>query len=396
MRVVTINSGNHGSVGKIISGIAKIARTRGYESFLFCPPGRMQTQFLANNFFIGTRFERRCSDLANYIAGTQGSFNCFSTIQLTKRIDHINPDIIHLHNLHSNYVNLQILFDYLKDYKGRIVWTFHDCWPFTGHCPHFEVEGCYKWLNECKKCPLYREYPQNLIDRSNYLFNKKKKLFTSLNKLDVVTPSMWLKNYVDQSFLSQYNIHCIANGIDLNLFSPTESQFREKYSIGNKFIILSVAFSWGYKKGLDRLENLANRLENKFQIVIVGIDPSLVKNKKIICIPRTANHKELAEIYTTSDVFLNPTREDTFPTVNLESLACGTPVLTYGAGGSAEAIDDTCGTVVNEDNVIATIHKLFNHNYNSVDCINRVKRYSDIAKFSEYVDLFEKLLDLKE
>lgn len=393
MKIAVVNSGNHGSVGSIILGVKRVALERGYETYIFCPPGKMQTKGVPNNHFIGTVVERRLSDKLNFFIGTQGRFNIIGTYRLVKKLEVLSPDIIHIHNLHTNYINLNIFFEYLKKYKGRVVWTFHDCWPFTGHCPHFEVEGCMKWKDECCECPLYKYYPENLIDRSNYLFKTKKTLFTKIENLTIVTPSEWLMNYVKQSFFNSVVIRHIANGVNLSVFKPTKSDFKKKCSIGDKFVVLSVAFSWGYKKGLDRIEKLAEELDDRFQIIIVGIDPAIVKSKKIICIPRTTNQKELAEIYTASDVLLNPTREDTFPTVNLESLACGTPVLSYGAGGSAEALDETCGAVVDDDNVIAVIHNLYDHNYDSDNCIRRAESYRDSVKFGEYVDLYENLLN---
>lgn len=392
MRIAVINSGNHGSVGGIIRGVAKSAKERGHETYLFCPPGKMQTKGIPNNYFIGTVLERRVSDKLNYVFGTQGGFNFYSTTRLIADLRKLSPDIIHIHNLHTNYLNFELFFKYLKSYNGKVVWTFHDCWPFTGHCPHFEVEECMKWQEECYDCPLYNCYPENLIDRSNYLFKKKRALFTMINNLTVVTPSEWLMGYVKQSYFKNATLRHIANGVNLSVFTPTDSDFRRKYLIDDKFIVLSVAFSWGFKKGLDRIERIAEELDERFQVIIVGIDPSIVKNKKIICIPRTSSQKELAEVYTTSDVLLNPTREDTFPTVNLESLACGTPVLSYGAGGSAEAIDDSCGLVVNDDNVIKTIQNLYFHNFNSADCVKRAKLFSDKIKFLEYVELYETLL----
>lgn len=389
-KIVVINSGNHGSVGNVIWGIAESSKKKNYQTYVFCPPGRMQKKGM-DNIFIGTVLERRMSDFINKITGHQGGLNYLATYKLIKKIKRINPDIIHLHNLHSNYVNLKMLFSYLSKSNIPIIWTLHDCWPFTGNCPHYVIEECDKWQNKCTKCK-YRGYPKGIRDIGDKLYDEKKRYFNSLAQLTIVTPSKWLASQVKNSFLNKNEIKVINNGIDLNIFKRRESSFREKYGIDAKFIVLSVAFSWGFKKGLDRIRKIASQLDSDFIFVIVGAEQEVINITNSICISRTNNPIELAEIYSASDVFLNTTREDTFPTVNMEALACGLPVLSYGACGSGEVIDETCGAIVSDNNVIKILNELREHNFSKEACANKALEYDKEAKFLEYVKLYDEVL----
>ena len=389
MKIAVINSGNHGSIGNIIWGIAEKAKERNHQTFVFCPSGKMQIPDLDNEY-IGTIIERRLSDLVNTYTGYQGKFNYWGTNSLIKKLKEISPDIVHLHNLHNNYVNIKMLFDYLVASNIEVVWTLHDCWAFTGNCPHFTVMQCEKWKSHCTKCE-YRGYPKGKIDRGYNLFEKKKQLFTSINNMTIVTPSKWLAELVQESFLGKYSIKIINNGIDLRLFRPVENDFRQRYQLENKFIILTVAFSWGYRKGLDRIQRLSKVLDDKFQLVIVGTKQETHGINNAICIQRTYNQEELIRIYSAADVFLNPTREDTFPTVNMEALACGLPVLSYGACGSAEAFDDTCGCIVNDDDIVRQLNIIRINNFEKNNCILRASDFDKNKKFMEYIELYEQI-----
>lgn len=305
------------------------------------------------------------------------------------------PDIIHLHNLHGNYINLPLIFKYIKKNNIKVVWTLHDCWSFTGHCPYFDIAKCEKWKVGCFNCPQYREYPKSLFDNSKKMWKLKKKWFTGVKNLTIVTPSEWLAGLVKQSFLKDYPVKVIHNGIDLNIFKPTESNFRERYSIGNKFIVLGVAFGWGVRKGLDVFIELSKRLDNeKYQIVLVGTDDAVDKQlpKNIISIHRTQNQTELAEIYTAADVFANPTREENYPTVNMESIACGTPVVTFRTGGSPEILTEKTGSVVDYEDVNAMESEIIRicetKPYSEEVCLIRTKSFDMNDRFKEYIELY--------
>lgn len=298
-----------------------------------------------------------------------------------------------IHNIHGHDCNLRMLFSYFKENKIKLFWVFHDCWAFTGYCTYFTFVKCDKWKKECRNCPQRKQYSW-FLDRSSYLYQQKKKLFSNLD-LTIITPSQWLADLVKQSFLKNYPIQVINNGIDLQVFKPISSNFRQKYNISeDKYILLGVAFDWGMRKGLDVFIELSKRLDkNKFQIVLVGTDDSIDKMlpNSIISIHRTRDQNELAEIYSAADLFVNPTREENYPTVNMESIACGTPVLTFRTGGSPEILDEKTGYIVDCDDIDEMgrqIIRICKENVFSVDdCVAKAKSFDKDLRFKEYIDL---------
>ena len=261
------------------------------------------------------------------------------------------------------------------------------------------MEGCSKWKTGCSSCPRFKEYPASNVDCSRFLWNKKRKWFTGLSSAVVVTPSRWLEGLVQQSFLKEYPVKVINNGINHSVFYPQKSRFRDEYGIGEKYVILGVAFDWGFKKGLDVFIELRNRLDEQYAIVIVGADETIEKQlgPGFIVIQRTANKKELAQIYSAADVFVNPTREDTFPTVNIEALACGTPVITFPTGGSPEIIDSTCGIVTKEPTVNSMLDAVLRiqqekNDYTETMCCRRAKQFDQKNCYESYVALYEDVL----
>jgi len=359
VRIVQINGGAKGSTGKIMMGIADVARAQGHE--VMCASPITTTNRDAGEdcgyYRIGTFNSRRLNVALARITGFNGCFAWFETYKLLKKIDEFKPDIIHLHNLHDSYINLSMLFSYIKKHNVPTVWTLHDCWAFTGQCPHFTIVKCDKWKVGCHNCPQYKEYPASLYDNTKKMWQLKKKWFTGVKNMTIVTPSEWLAGLARESYLKQYPIEVINNGIDLNVFKPTHSNFRERYEIpAEKHIILGVSFAWGYRKGLDCFVEIAEKLGEQYQIVLVGTDDEIDKNlpHNIISIHRTQNQKELAEVYSAADVFVMPTREENYPTVNMEAIACGTPVVTFDTGGSPEMLDDKTGIVVKANDIEAT------------------------------------------
>ena len=402
MKIAMLNMTHNGSTGKIMLQIAECARSFGNEVKTFTPVvyskvEKMQRYEAENHFVWGTQYE---SALHYYFGSTLGLNGCFSfrgTKKLIAELNKFKPDIIHLHNLHSFCINLPLLFKYIKRNSIKVVWTLHDCWAFTGQCPYFTMINCDKWRNQCYNCPQLGIYPKSLIDNSKNMYLLKKKWFTNLDNVVLVTPSLWLAELVKQSFLKNYPIKVINNGIDLKVFKPTMSDFRAKHNIPlSKKILLGVTFGWNKRKGLDVFLELSNRLnDDLYQIVLVGtskiIDENLPDN--IISINKTNNQGELAEIYSAADLFVNPTREDNYPTVNMESLACGTPVITFRTGGSPEIIDSTCGSVVECDDIdslVIEIERICTENvYSKFDCLSKAKNFDMNDKFKEYVELYE-------
>ena len=398
--VVAINLSFYGSTGFIMRNIHKKATEEGF-AFKMAVPGT--TEKIADTtdlIFIGTPNSRRLSQYSSILSGLDGCFSVVATKKLLKKMDELQPNIIHLHNIHYAYVNLPMLFRYIKKNGIKTVWTLHDCWSFTGHCPHFVYEQCEKWKTGCYKCPRYQAYPKTIFDNSSFMWRLKKSWFTRVKDMQLITPSNWLKELVKQSYMGEYPVAVINNGINLEIFRPTNNNFREAYGIANeKKILLGSASSWGNKKGLDVFVELEKRLnKEKYQIVLVGTNDAVdqLLPESVISIHRTNNQQELAEIYTAADLFVNPTREDNYPTVNMEALACGTPVLTFCTGGSPEILDETCGSVVPCDDVDAMEQEIIRicteKPYSREACLEQAKNFDQRHRFEEYIQLYKKLL----
>lgn len=395
MRILQINTFNFGSTGNIMLNISNSAKENGYISYVaYANSQSNNKKNVENSILIGNIIERNLHLRLAYYTGYNGCFSRLGTKIFLDKVDKIRPDIIHLHNLHNCYINLKMLFDYIKSKKIPVVWTLHDCWSFTGQCPHFTMVKCDKWKTGCYACPQFREYPESILDRTQEMYILKKKWFTGVEKLTIITPSQWLAGLVNDSFLSNYQVKVINNGIDLNIFQPKESDFREKHQINDKFIILGVASPWNERKGLATFIELSKRLDEHYIIVLIGLTDDQIKKlpHNILGLKRTSNAKELAEIYTAANVFVNPTLEDNFPTTNIEAIACGTPVLTFRTGGSAEIIDEKTGSVVECNDIDALereVKRICKEKpYSEEACLNRAKSFDMNDRFNEYIALY--------
>ena len=396
MVVLQINTlYKRGSTGKILAGIEHACDLQGIEHYAaFRYGGNMIND--NHVFTVSSWLDCHVHNRLAHITGLQGSFSFIKTVLFLRKVSKIRPDIIHLHNIHGSYINHKLLFKYIQKNNIYLIWTLHDCWAFTGGCPHFEKINCYKWKEKCGNCPLAKSNNQ-LIDTSKYNLYKKRKLFSAVKNAIIVTPSFWLKKLASQTYLNKYQIRVINNGIDLNVFYPRGAIFRENHNLDEKYIILGVAFNWDHSKGLDVFIKLADILSSDYTIIMVGINDSIKESlpDNIISIPRLENQHELAKIYSSADIFLNPTREDTFPTVNIESLACGTPVLTFNTGGSPEVLDDKCGKIVPDDidDIVATIMNIKEINpFSREYCVNKAKRYDQDLLFTKYAELYNDLV----
>ena len=391
MKIVQINATcGKGSTGKIVDAVGKLLDENHIENYILYSAGHSDRK---NAIKYTTRRSVKFHALSSRIFGNYGFDNKAATKKLIAHLKTIQPDIIHIHNIHSHDCNLDELMAYIRENPVKVFWTFHDCWAFTGYCPHFDMVGCEKWKTECNHCPQKREYSW-FFDGSSRNFQKKTEALRDLD-LTVVTPSHWMENLVKESFLRDYPVKVIPNGIDLSVFRPENSDFREKYNCRDKFIILGVAFQWGSKKGLDVFLELAKRLDDNYQIVLVGTNAQVDKllPDNIISIHRTNDQKELAQIYTAADLFVNPTREETYPTVNMEAVACGTPVLTFDTGGSREMLDETCGSVVPKNDVQGLYAEILRirqeRPYLQEDCLKKSRQFDMQARFREYVELYK-------
>jgi len=290
---------------------------------------------------IGTAMDYRIHGVVNRLLDNHGFCSYGATKRFLEQVKEYDPDVIWLHNVHGYYIHIGLLFEYLKTCGKKIYWTLHDCWAFTGHCAYFDYVGCDRWKTGCHDCLQKKSYPSSmLLDRSKANYWKKRSLFTGIPNMTLITPSQWLANLVKQSFLTEYPVEVVYNTINTDIFKPTSSNFREKHGLQDKTVLLGVASVWEKRKGLDDFIRLAEMLDNGYRIILVGVTPEQAKQlpSNILAIPRTNSPKELAEIYTAADLFVNPTYEDNYPTVNLEARACGTRIVTYDTGGCRETI----------------------------------------------------------
>ncbi len=403
MKIAQINIATNGSTGKIMRGIAEVAQARGHITHTYSPIQFVRGEkaafpALKGHTYWGSRFESFCHYYGGTLFGRNGLFSRRGTKALVKDLKAFAPDVVHLHNLHSFCLHLPTLFRYLKKEQIPVVWTLHDCWAFTGHCAHFTLANCDRWKTCCHHCPQPKTYPKMYVDTSKKMYRLKKRLFTVLDNLIPVTPSEWLGALVEQSFLQDYPVRVIHNGIDLSVFIPTESDVRIRYNLQGKKVVLGVAAGWDARKGGDVFVHLAKHLPEEYRIVLIGAGASSVADAsdRILCIPCTENWQELAAWYTAADVLVNPTREDNFPTVNIEALACGTPVVTFRTGGSPEIADDTCGSVVDVDDVDALQREILRiceqSPYSAEACVRRAARFDMHDRFEEYIQLYEEVV----
>ena len=342
MKILMINSVcGVKSTGRICTDLAKELEKNGHEVKIAYGREKVPLEYKKYAIRIGNDLDVKIHGLQSRLFDMAGFGSKKVTQKFIEWIKKYNPDVIHLHNLHGYYINIGILFQYLKkEFRGKIIWTLHDCWAFTGHCAYFDYVRCEEWKKECKRCVQKKEYPKCVgISNSNNNFFKKKQLFTGIDNLIIVTPSQWLADLVKNSFLKEYKVKVIHNGIDTRIFKKIETNIKSRYNLKDKKIILGVAAIWDRRKGLDYFIELSNKLDNSYQIVVIGINKEQKQQlpQNIIGILKTSSVKELIEWYSVADIFVNPTLEDNYPTTNLEAIACGTPVITFNTGGSLES-----------------------------------------------------------
>ena len=398
-KIFQINSTyNWGSTGRIAEEIGQIVIKKGGKSYLAY--GRYYNEGKSIPIRIGNSIDIYSHVLQSRLFDKHGLASKNATLKLIKQIELIQPSIVHLHNIHGYYLNFPILFNYLSTTNIPIVWTLHDCWPFTGHCAHFDFINCDKWKTQCYNCKALKAYPKAFFDSSSKNYLLKKQYLTQMPNMILVPVSNWLDKLVSESFLSRYKTKVIHNGINTDLFKPTiDKSIIYKYQIKERFIILGLTNIWAKTKGLDDVIKLDNLIDhNTYQIVLVGLNNQQVKKlpKTIVGLPRTDSIQDLVKLYSHAGVFINPTWEDNFPTTNLEALACGTPVITYDTGGSPEAIDEKTGFVVPRGDIkklYEAIIKVQERNIKREDCRLRAERlYNKEDRFQEYIDLYNSLL----
>ena len=398
--IVEINSTNYASTGNIMLNIASEARKNGFRVYTCCKASKESYKHPHDDeIIIGYRYERILSAILATYTGLRDHFNWFGTFSFIRKLKRISPDLIHLHVLHDDFINTKMLFRYLSASGIPVLWTFHDCCAMTGKCPYFDIANCDKWKNGCHDCPqLHIEAESKFFDTTKTIWNERKRSFTSLKDLTIVSPSSWLADLVKESFFRNYPVEVINNGIDLTRFKPLENDIRKKYRLEDKYLILGVANVWGERKGLDVFVKLAKILPENYQILLVGTNSETDRllPGNVISIHRTYDQEELVKIYSAADLFVNPTREENFPTVNIEALACGIPVLTFETGGSPEIIDENCGSAVAKDDVNELAEQIVriceDKRYKKEACLNRASRYDMKNAFEGYISLYNRIL----
>ncbi len=353
MKILMINvTCGSGSTGRICTDLAQELEKNGHEVKIAYGRDAVPEKFKKYAIRIGTDFDLYMHVLRARLFDSMGLGSTSATRKFLKWVDEYDPDVIHLHNIHGYYINIKRLFEYLKASNKRIIWTLHDCWSFTGHTAYCDAVDCLSWKDGCLKCPLKKEYPRTFIDRAKRNWKLKKDLLSNIPNMTIVTPSEWLKNWVKRSFLQSYKIEIINNGIDTKQFYPIKSGFRKKYELEKKIILLGVSTEWNKMKGYYDYIKLAEELGENYKVVLVGLTETQLKKlpKNMLGIEKTSSIQELAEIYTAADLYLNLSYCENYPTVNIESMACGTPVLTYKTGGSPEIINKYGGYIVSKGN----------------------------------------------
>lgn len=350
MRYVQINAYSGGWADSIIFKKHRELVAAGDESWVFWARGKHEQDDHLQRI---ASYPEVCLDAAlTRLDGRPGFHSKAITRRLLKKLDEIDPDVVHLHLLLGYYINVEMLFEWLAAHRCKVVWTLHDCWAFTGHCIYFTYAKCTQWRSGCAastSCPQKRTYPETLAGDSSvrWSYERKKRLFTMLpaERVQLITPSQWLAGLVKQSFLGKYDVKVVHDTVNTDVFKPTPSDFRERQGLEGRFLVLGVAASWSERKGLPVFVQLAKELDPaRFAVVVVGLSKKQIKRVKaeapsIVALPRTNSMRELAEIYTACDVLLNPSAEETFGMNVAEAVACGTGAIVVEGSACAEVAD---------------------------------------------------------
>lgn len=391
LKVVQINTFPNKATGAIMFSIHKELLKQGHESYVFWGRGRDGRDSYEYSFY--NKYEIMYHGIMSRLFDNTGIYSQKSTRKMIQKLEEIKPDVVHLHNIHGYYLNIKILFEWLKVHQITIVWTFHDCWPFTGHCAYFDFVQCHKWKTGCFDCSQKSSYPaSSFLDNSKNNWNFKRKRF-DYDKLTIVTPSYWLKSLVQESFFADKKCEVIHNGINTNIFKPSDVTMSD-----GRFKVLGVASEWTPRKGLADFYKLYDILDKeRVQVIIVGLSEKQIKvtPKGITALKRTENIYELVKLYQEADLFFNPTYEDNYPTTNLEALACGTPVCTYKTGGSVECINESNGFITKQGDV-ESVKKIIDIHLN----MRKMGLHFNPSDFeldehtmaSKYVDLYHQIL----
>ena len=395
MRILQINAFYKlGSTGKIVKNLMESIEKSGDECFVLAGYSNVSAENVYSFNILPVDISLKKNIFVSRCTGVMGYRNIAATKKALKWIDKINPDLIHLHNIHGDWINVRLLINYIKEKKIPVIWTLHDCWSFTGRCSNFEFFNCYKWESGCGNCQVKSVYPVTYcFDFSKKMWKDKKNWFNNIENMTIVTPSNWLSEYVKKSFLFNYPLEVINNGINNLIYFPRE---KEKDLDASKKIILGVASSWTERKGLYDFVKLDKIIDHsKYQILLVGLTKNQMDKmpKTIECMGKTSNEEELAKIYSNASIFINPTYQDNYPTTNLEAQACGTPCITYKTGGSTENVMRK-KWVVEQGDIVGLRDKIIE--LSEKDYLNELIEYSKLLSeeimYQKYIELYKRVL----
>lgn len=397
MRILLINSVcGTGSTGKIIADIVNLLKKSGHEAKVLYGVGEARGVIPQDAVKTANQWDYYLHNGLSRITDHAGLYSRKATYRLIQEIKIYAPDLIHLHTLHGFYINYEILFDFLKKANIPVAWTLHDCWPFTGHCTNYSAVGCRQWQDKCIDCPQLHRYPKCwFTGDAEKNFIRKKTAFTGLQNLVITAPSHWLADQISASFLKDYPVQVIPNGIDRSIFHPQGGDLRERYGLQGKKIVLGVANVWSKSKGIDDMILLSRMLDDAYQIVMIGLTSKQMEDlpKEIIGIQRTKNQQALAQWYSEADVFVNPTYEETFGLTTVEAQACGTPVVVYETGACPETVTYGNGTIVPQGNLEKLKEAVVN-----VVCAGKhadsfaIKLFDKELVYQEYFHLYARII----
>ena len=391
------------STGRIMRELGELAMAVGWDSYIVYSGARDGIPTHSSKLLpTGNRLDLLFHFLATRLFDAHGLVSRRATLKLIQKIREIDPDIVHIHNVHGYFLNYPLLCRYLTERNKPVIWTVHDCWLFTGHCYHYSAAGCDRWQTGCHHCPQKHAFPASYgFDRSRKNYRDKRNAFAGIPTMMLVPVSEWMRGEISRSFLKELPCHVITNGIDLETFQTRpDPSIRERYGIRRKYYYLAVASVWLPEKGIADLIALAAMLQDDEQLVMVG--RLSAKQRKalpetVVTIPRTANIQALASLYSEATALVNPTWQDNYPTVNMESMACGTPVVTYRTGGSVEQVTPETGFIVEQGDVEAMaqalrrIRRAGRENWRDA-CRSHAREHFDKQKrFQDYIQLYEDL-----
>ena len=384
------------STGRIMQEIGELAMANGWDSYIAYSGGRDGIRPCKSKLMpVGGKLDVAFHGLWTRLTDRHGLASWRATRRFIEEIKSLKPDVIHIHNIHGYFLNYKILFDFLTEADIPVIWTVHDCWLYTGHCYYYSSIRCDRWMEGCGDCPQQRAFPTSwFVDRSAQNFNDKALSFNSIkDKLTIVPVSEWIWGEMSHSFLKDCRFQVIHNGIDLDVFDvqPDDKDVREKYGLGDRHIILGLASIWCKEKGWDDFIKMSQLLRDDEVIVMVGVSEEQQKMlpDNIVAIRRTENVRQLAELYSAATAFVNPTWQDNYPTVNLEAIACGTPVVTYRTGGSIEAVTEDTGFIVEQGDVkglLEAVRKIAERGKSQYTAKCRAYALANFRKEDRYVD----------